>query len=109
MNAPNGSPPALGSGEPSMSMNRIRPRRRIRSRQTLTRIRSNQAWKPAGSRSELERGPGPQERLLGRVLGLGGVAQEQAGQPIGAIELADRQRPEACLGRLAGAPAVRRP
>ena len=35
------------------------PRRRRRSRQTLTKMRSNQAWKPAGSRrDEADRQPG---------------------------------------------------
>ena len=48
------------------------------------------------------RPPGAKERLLGRVLGLDLVAQEQAGQPIGAVQLSCRQATEAIRGIGAG-------
>ena len=46
--------------------------------------------------------PGANERLLGRILRVGLIAEEEAGQPIGAIELSCRQTAEAVRGIGAG-------
>ena len=64
----------------------------------LTRIRSNQALESGRVTQRTDRLPGPDEGVLGGILGFVLVAQEHARQAIGPVELAVRKAQESITG-----------
>ena len=78
----------------SSATNRTIFRRRTRSRQVLTRIRSNQAVNRSGSRSEAVGPPSDRYGILDGILRVLSVAEDKARQAICAIELGRRDGEE---------------